>query len=144
MPSKHTFSATTDCMISERCSEITSCHLSAGPGLLMFTRSNLAPTQVPTSKHRRRRAVVWSCELHDTQYIAGFDLVRHFWQAENPRKLAGIEFGQWLGRSSIGKFGHWESEEVCGSTFNVLSFLLCFTSPRDLSGRRTMSDSTLL
>ena len=33
MPSKHTFSATTDCMISERCSEITSCHLSAGPGL---------------------------------------------------------------------------------------------------------------
>ena len=53
MPSKHTFSATTDCMISERCSEITSCHLSAGPGLLMFTRSNLAPTQVPTSKQPR-------------------------------------------------------------------------------------------
>ena len=53
MTSQHTFSATTDCMMSERCSEITSCHLSGGPGLLMLTRSNLAHTRVPASRQRR-------------------------------------------------------------------------------------------
>ena len=50
-PSKHTFSAVTDSMMSERCSEMTSCHFSTGPGLLMLTLSNLPHMRMSRSEH---------------------------------------------------------------------------------------------